>query len=123
MHDVMRSTSCLGKLPRFFHSSSRSLICRSSPPESWTSNFGQSINKSSELAPAKGSIGWLPAGDAREEVMRILDIASRAGNRWDVSKTDFLSPAIAAEALSALSGRHDVAVKAWGGYKQAERVR
>ena len=72
-------------------------------------------------APAK-DLHWV-SQENREEVAHILDLAARAADRWDMSMTDFLTPAVAADAMSCLSGRSDLVAIAWGGYPQAERCR
>lgn len=65
---------------------------------------------------------WV-APDNRQEVARIVEIAERAAERWEVSWTDFLSPPVVADAMSALNQMSEVTAVAWGGYTQAERCR
>ncbi|GAX74042.1 hypothetical protein CEUSTIGMA_g1492.t1 [Chlamydomonas eustigma] len=73
-------------------------------------------------SPKADSIPWVPQ-ENRTEVIHILEIADRALSRWDITTTDFLSPAIIADAMSCLQGQNDVVVIPWGGYSQAERCR
>ncbi|GIL70408.1 hypothetical protein Vretifemale_1174 [Volvox reticuliferus] len=61
--------------------------------------------------------------DNRRDVARVLEIAERAAQRWDVVWTDFLPPPIVADSMAALTGRTDVVCLPWGGYAQAERCR
>ena len=68
------------------------------------------------------ALQWV-APDNRKEISRILEIADRAADRWDITFTDFLPPPVVADAMAALSGRADVVCVAWGGYAQAERCR
>jgi hypothetical protein len=68
------------------------------------------------------SIPWVPQ-ENRAEVIHILEIAERALSRWDITTTDFLSPAIIADAMSCLQGQSDLVVIPWGGFSQAERCR
>lgn len=67
-------------------------------------------------------LSWV-AAEHRKDVARILEIAERAAQRWDVTYSDFLSPPLTAECMSALSNLGDVLVVPWGGYAQAERCR
>jgi RNA-binding protein YlmH len=53
----------------------------------------------------------------------VLEIAERAAERWETVYTDFLSPPVAADAMSALSQVPDLLALPWGGYPQAERCR
>eukprot|EP00775_Hariotina_reticulata_P014407 gene14407-14513_t len=62
-------------------------------------------------------------GFCRKEVAEILDLAERASVQWDISYTHFLSPPVAADALTAVNQLADVVAVAWGGYAQAERCR
>lgn len=59
----------------------------------------------------------------RPQVRRLLELAERASERWDVSTSDFLTPAVAADAMSCLQRRSDIVAVPWGGYAGAERVR
>lgn len=61
--------------------------------------------------------------DNRKEIARILEIADRAADRWEVTWTDFLPPPVVADAMAVLAGRADVVCVPWGGYAQAERCR
>ena len=70
----------------------------------------------------KDTLHWVPQ-ENKEEVAHVLDLAGRAADRWDVSMTDFLSPAVAADAMSCLHGRSDIVAVLWGGFAQAERCR
>lgn len=65
---------------------------------------------------------WV-APENRRDVARVLEIAERASNSWTVTYTDFLSPPVVQDALSALSKTADLSCIAWGGYPQAERCR
>uniref|UniRef100_A0A7S0RQE4 RNA-binding S4 domain-containing protein n=1 Tax=Chlamydomonas leiostraca TaxID=1034604 RepID=A0A7S0RQE4_9CHLO len=67
-------------------------------------------------------LGWV-APENREDVRRVLEIADRAADRWTVVMTDFLSPAVLADAMASLGGRSDIVVLPWGGYQNAERCR
>ncbi|PNW74951.1 hypothetical protein CHLRE_12g502950v5 [Chlamydomonas reinhardtii] len=75
-------------------------------------------------ATAKGAdaLAWVDPLN-RREVARVLEIAERATDRWDVVWTDFLTPPIVADSMAALQGRQDVICVPWGGYAQAERCR
>ena len=73
-------------------------------------------------AAVSQDLHWIPQ-ENREEVAHILDLARRAADRWDVTMSDFLSPAVAADAMSCLQGRSDLVAVSWGGYAQAERCR
>ena len=75
-----------------------------------------------QATAAKDSLQWVPP-ENRVEVAHILDVADRAAARWDVTPTDFLSPAVVADAMSCLQGRGDLMAVPWGGYAQAERCR
>lgn len=57
-----------------------------------------------------------------DQVKRILDMAERAASRWEVSYSNFVSPAILQDTLAAIQAPDVVAI-AWGGYAQAERCR
>lgn len=70
----------------------------------------------------EGLLQWV-GPENREEVARVLEVAEQASVRWEVTWTDFLSPPVAADAVSALSHRADVLVLPWGGYGSAERCR
>ena len=54
---------------------------------------------------------------------KVIDLAERAAQRWEPSWTVFLTPPVAADAMTALRERGDVVAVPWGGYAQAERVR
>jgi hypothetical protein len=55
----------------------------------------------------KDALGWVPA-ENRRDVERVLELAELASTRWDVACTAFLSPAVVADSLAALSPRNDV---------------
>ena len=59
----------------------------------------------------------------RAALLHLLELADRAGQRWDIVHTDFLSPSLLADAMVALRGRSDIAAVPWGGYSQSERCR
>eukprot|EP00983_Pelagomonas_calceolata_P038499 1136809-Pelagomonas_calceolata.AAC.8 len=60
----------------------------------------------------------------RVEVSRILDLCKRASRAWDSPLvTDFLSPSVMADAMTAINGLADVRGISFGGYPQAERCR
>ncbi len=59
----------------------------------------------------------------RKDVARVVEIAERASERWEVVWTDFLPPPVVADSMAALHGRSDVICVPWGGYAQAERCR
>lgn len=67
-------------------------------------------------------LNWV-APENRKEVARVLEIAERAAERWETIYTDFLSPPVAADAMTALSQVPDLLALPWGGYPQAERCR
>ena len=73
-------------------------------------------------AKGKGEMSWVSA-ENREEVMHVLEVAERAAARWDITVTDFLSPAVAGDAMACLQGRGDITAVPWGGFAQAERCR
>ncbi|KAL0920895.1 hypothetical protein M5K25_007913 [Dendrobium thyrsiflorum] len=58
-----------------------------------------------------------------EAVKNILDMASRASLRREILQTDFLTPPVLKESISALEKLTDVKAVAHGGYPQAERCR
>ena len=70
----------------------------------------------------ESKLQWV-APDNRKEVARVIEIAERAVDRWETVFTDFLSPPVAADAMSALTGAADLTAICWGGYPQAERCR
>jgi hypothetical protein len=65
---------------------------------------------------------WV-APENRKDVARVVEVAERCVDRWETAFTDFLSPPVAADAMSALTGMADLTAIAWGGYPQAERCR
>ncbi|GLC43905.1 hypothetical protein PLESTB_000921600 [Pleodorina starrii] len=71
---------------------------------------------------AEAALSWVDPAN-RRDVARVLEIAERAAQRWDVVWTDFLPPPIVADSMAALTGRTDVVCLPWGGYAQAERCR
>jgi hypothetical protein len=71
---------------------------------------------------ADAALSWVEPAN-RRDVARVLEIAERAAQRWDVVWTDFLSPPIVADSMAALASRTDVVCLPWGGYSQAERCR
>lgn len=81
-----------------------------------------SSSRLSSTKTREALLQWV-AADNRKEVARIIEIAERAADRWEVTWTDFLSPPVVADALSALSQMADVVAVPWGGYAQAERCR
>ncbi|KAG2498318.1 hypothetical protein HYH03_003578 [Edaphochlamys debaryana] len=68
------------------------------------------------------SLGWVDPAH-RKEVARVLELADRSAQRWDVVWTDFLPPPVVADCMVAMAGRTDVIALPWGGYAQAERCR
>ncbi|KAJ4726324.1 RNA-binding S4 domain-containing protein [Melia azedarach] len=60
---------------------------------------------------------------AIEEVKHILEMARRASSRRNVLHTDFLTPPVLKESVTALEKLADVKAVAQGGYPQAERCR
>mmetsp|Transcript_13770 Transcript_13770/g.37202 ORF Transcript_13770/g.37202 Transcript_13770/m.37202 type:complete len:303 (+) Transcript_13770:131-1039(+) len=69
------------------------------------------------------NLGWVPQ-ENRVEVSRILDLCKRASRAWDSPLvTDFLSPSVMADAMTAINGLADVRGISFGGYPQAERCR
>ncbi|EFJ50818.1 hypothetical protein VOLCADRAFT_57892 [Volvox carteri f. nagariensis] len=68
------------------------------------------------------ALAWVDPAN-RRDVARVLEIAERAAQRWDVVWTDFLPPPIVADSMAALASRTDIVCLPWGGYAQAERCR
>ncbi|KAL9441206.1 hypothetical protein AB3S75_019811 [Citrus x aurantiifolia] len=61
--------------------------------------------------------------NAIEEVKHILEMARRASSRREVLHSDFLTPPVLKESMTALEKLADVKAVAQGGYPQAERCR
>ena len=59
----------------------------------------------------------------KETLSRVLDLADRAIQTWEVVCSDFLSPPEVAEAIALFSRMTEIHCLAWGGYAQAERQR
>ncbi len=59
----------------------------------------------------------------RETLSRLLDLADRAIQTWDVVCSDFLSPPEITEALQIFGKMTEIHCLAWGGYEQSERQR
>ncbi len=59
----------------------------------------------------------------REEIAKVIDKAEQAIKTWEVTVTDFLSPAVLAEVERVFQRLTDVSMEKWGGYPQAERQR
>lgn len=59
----------------------------------------------------------------REAVARIVELAERAVDSWQVLYSDFHTPPVVADAVAVLSRVADTAAVPWGGYPQAERCR
>ncbi|PNH04282.1 putative RNA-binding protein ylmH [Tetrabaena socialis] len=73
-------------------------------------------------AGVRDGLGWVDPA-TRKDVARVLELAERASQRWEVEWTDFLPPSVVADSMAALTGRTDVVCIPWGGYAQAERCR
>ncbi|RWR89155.1 RNA-binding S4 domain-containing protein [Cinnamomum micranthum f. kanehirae] len=73
----------------------------------------------------EGDVSVRGIGDKNsiEALKRILDMATRASSRREVLQTDFLTPPVLKDAMSALEKLADVKAVAEGGYPQAERRR
>jgi len=65
----------------------------------------------------------LKGTNERQELARILDLASQSIKNWEVVLTDFLSPPVLNEAEQMLSKLTEISSLSWGGYPQAERRR
>eukprot|EP00798_Chlamydomonas_sp_ICE-L_P023634 gene23634-9163_t len=63
---------------------------------------------------ADTNLGWV-APENKLDVAKILDQADRCANRWDITWTDFHTPAVVADAMVALSGRSEVLAVPFGG--------
>lgn len=61
--------------------------------------------------------------DHVESVVRILEQAKSAAERWEVTHSDFLTPPAIGDALKVLNRLTDIGVVVSGGYPQAERCR
>ena len=72
--------------------------------------------------PRPPSLAGVPA-DARDDVIRALEIADRAAATWTLQATPFLKPPAVATALAALAPLAGLAGVPWGGYAGAERCR
>lgn len=59
----------------------------------------------------------------REEIAKVIDKAEQAIKTWEMTVTDFLSPAVLAEVERVFQRLTDVSMQKWGGYPQAERQR
>lgn len=59
----------------------------------------------------------------REEIAKVIDKAEQAIKTWEVTVTDFLSPAVLAEVERVFQRLTDVSMQKSGGYPQAERQR
>ncbi|GFR46861.1 hypothetical protein Agub_g8502 [Astrephomene gubernaculifera] len=70
----------------------------------------------------EASLSWVDAAH-RKDVARVLELADRAADRWDILWTGFLPPPVVADSMAALADRTDVICVPWGGYAQAERCR
>jgi hypothetical protein len=79
----------------------------------------------SVITTAKGRDDLLRgvSDDNRDDVARVLELAERARDSWQVASTVFLSPPIVAESMLVLERLADVTAVPWGGYSQAERCR
>lgn len=67
-------------------------------------------------------IKGVPA-ENRADVRRILELAERAGDSWEVVNTSFYSPAVIGDAMAILNRLADVVAVPWGGYSRSERCR
>ena len=61
--------------------------------------------------------------DNRDDVARVLELAERARDSWQIAHTVFLSPPVVAESMVVLQRLADITALPWGGYSQAERCR
>lgn len=76
-------------------------------------------------ASAKDELGWVHP-DNQMEVIKVLDSAKRAAQRWSFVATDFLTPSVHADCITALKSRasdDDMGFVSFGGYPSAERAR
>lgn len=53
-----------------------------------------------------------------EDVARVLELARRAADRWEVSHSDFLTPPVLGDSLAAIRKLSDVGALVSGGYGQ-----
>lgn len=59
----------------------------------------------------------------KEDVTRILELATRSQESWSPEISNFYSPAVVADAMMVLQRMSDIRCIAWGGYTRAERQR
>ncbi|MBD2577911.1 photosystem II S4 domain protein [Oscillatoria sp. FACHB-1406] len=59
----------------------------------------------------------------RDSLARVIDLAEQAIKTWEVTVTDFLSPAVLIEVEERFAKLTEIDRVAWGGYPQAERQR
>jgi hypothetical protein len=78
----------------------------------------------SQHASVKDELGWVHE-DNKIEVIRVVDSAKRAAQRWTSVATDFLSPSVQADCITALKSMasSDVGCVSFGGHANAERAR
>lgn len=63
------------------------------------------------------------SADNRDDVARVLELAERARDSWQIAHTVFLAPPVVAESMAVLQRLADITALPWGGYSQAERCR
>lgn len=78
-------------------------------------------------APSKArtTSTWLAGVDKEhhDDVLRVIEQATRAVDDWRVAVTDFYPPPVVYAAIAAVQQMADAAAVPWGGYAQAERCR
>lgn len=74
---------------------------------------------------ARSSSTWLAGVDKEhhDDVLRVIEQATRAVDDWRVTVTDFYPPPVVFAAIAAVQQMADAGAVPWGGYAQAERCR
>ena len=73
---------------------------------------------------SRDELGWIHE-DNKIEVIRVIDAAERASQRWAWAATDFLTPSVHADCIQVLKSMasNDIGFVSFGGFSSAERCR
>lgn len=81
-------------------------------------------SRADAAAVQRDELGWVHP-DNKIDVVRVIDAAERAAQRWSHATTDFLTPSVHADCCQALKSMasSDIGYISFGGYVNAERSR